>query len=137
MKKTVLMMSAVAVLALTSCKKENVETTTSTPATTTSTTANDAVTTPATTTNADIPDFDDARLDDYAKSYEEMMVLYKDAITNQDMGKMQELQAKATELSTKGQTFTDISPEDAKKLQDYTVKKSHEMQALVTNSMGR
>ncbi len=137
MKKTVLMMSAVAVLALTSCKKENVETTTSTPATTTSTTANDAVTTPATTTNADIPDFDDARLDDYAKSYEEMMVLYKDAITNQDMGKMQELQAKATELSTKGQTFTDISPEDAKKLQDYTVKKSQEMQALVTNSMGR
>ncbi len=131
MKKTIFLTSAIAVLTLTSCKKENADATkegAKTEAT------SEAAPAPA---NANIPDFDDPKLDEYVKNYEELMTLYNEAITNKDMSKMQELQTKASEMATQGQAFTSVSADDTKKLQDYMTKKSQELQAMMSKMLGK
>lgn len=133
MKKAIVLMSAMTLFTFTSCKKEKVETSTdntstNAPATTGSATA---------TTIAGVPDFDDPKLDEYVSSYEELMVLYNDAITSKDMAKMQDLQTKAQDLAAKGQTFTNVSAADGQKLQEYTKKKATEMQAIISKAYGQ
>ena len=132
MKKALVLMSAMFLLTFTSCKKENTQTTAGTAAANGAVAANTSA--PG---SADIPDFDDPKLDEYAKKYTEMINIYKDAITSNDMSKMQQMQTKASELASQSTTFTNISAEDRQKLEDFSTRKMKEIQELVGKAAGQ
>lgn len=129
MKKTIFMLSAVALLAFTSCKNDKKDT------------AKEETKTEETkkeksTASSDVPSFDNAEVKSYLETYESYVKDYKAALESKDMTKFQTLSSKGQELATKGQeAMKNLSTDDAKKLSDYLLKRSKELQEYTTKMM--
>lgn len=139
MKKTVLILSAIAMVTFTSCGKEKAEeavTATENAVEETAEAVEETVD-EATAAVTGVPSFDNAELQDYVNTYESYFEDYKEAMESMDMTKVQELNTKGQELVQKSQSFTDISTDDAKKLSEYMEVKAKEMQDIAMKATGQ
>lgn len=138
MRKTVLTLSLVTLIAFTSCKgdkKEEVKEETKTEVKAEEPKKEEA---PKEEASSDVPKFDNADVQAYVDAYEKYMADYKAIVENKDMTKMAELGTKAQDLATKGQeAMKKLSGDDVKKLTDYMTKKSTEAQELAKKLTGQ
>ena len=121
MKKVLFALSVVGLTAMVSCKKEEVKVETETKDTTAVTeTEAPVVEETKTTTTVEVPTFSNNEVQklasDYAKYTEDVIKAGQD----KDAAKVAELQAKATEWTSKAQAAAaKMTPEDAKKWADF------------------
>lgn len=135
MKKTIFMLSAVALLAFTSCKDDKKNTAKEETKTEEAKTAEEPKKEES-TASSDVPSFDNAEVKSYLETYESYVKDYKAALESKDMTKFQALSSKGQELATKGQeAMKNLSTDDAKKLSDYLVKRGKELQEYTTKMM--
>lgn len=139
MRKTVLTLSLVTLIAFTSCKgdkKEEVKEETKTEVKAEEPKKEEA---PAQEeTSSDVPKFDNADVQAYVDAYEKYMADYAAIVESKDMTKMAELGTKAQDLATKGQeAMKKLSGDDVKKLTDYMTKKGQEVQELAKKLTGQ
>lgn len=117
MRKTILVLSTVGLIAFTSCKNDKTSTETK-PEATEQTTKSDVKT----------PDFESKELKEYMDLYDAYMNDYKAAAESKDMAKFQELATKGQDLATKAQEVSGkLSANDVKKLNEYMSAKSKEL----------
>ncbi|KAA1246916.1 hypothetical protein [Aquimarina sp. RZ0] len=84
-----------------------------------------------TETSVDIPSFNDQKVQAYVNSYEAYIEKYKKIVESKDMTAFASLGQKGQELSTKAQEIMgNLSADDVKKLNDYMLAKSTELQEL-------
>ncbi len=136
MKKTILTtVAALAIILGTSCNKEakNAESKTEKKEVVTTTKTEKKETTEATN---GVPSFSDKAVQDYVNAYEAYVEDYKKAAEKKDMTAFAALGQKGQELGTKAQEINgNLSTDDAKKLGDYMMKKSKEIQAYSEKMM--
>lgn len=139
MKKTLLkFVLIIAVIFSTSCKNET-KSEASDTANTTKATEETAIeekteenrSTTTTTSTSGVPSFSDQKVQDYVDSYEAYIEEYKKVVESKDMAAFGALGQKGQELGTKAQeVMGNLSGDDVKKLNDYMMAKSTELQEL-------
>jgi len=78
-----------------------------------------------------VPSFSDQKVQDYVNSYEAYIEEYKKVVESKDMTAFASLGQKGQELGTKAQeVMGNLSGDDVKKLNDYMMAKSTELQEL-------
>ncbi|MDH7445636.1 hypothetical protein [Aquimarina sp. 2201CG14-23] len=135
MKKTILnFVLIIAVLFSASCKNETKSETSENSNNTeevakTEEKSNDD--TSKTTASEGVPSFSDQKVQDYVNSYEAYIEEYKKVVESKDMTAFASLGQKGQELGTKAQeVMGNLSGDDVKKLNDYMMAKSAELQEL-------
>ena len=84
-----------------------------------------------TTSSDGVPSFSDQKVQDYVDSYEAYIEEYKKVVESKDMTAFASLGQKGQELGTKAQeVMGNLSGDDVKKLNDYMMAKSAELQEL-------
>jgi len=137
MKKTFLnFVLIIAVIFSTSCKNEAKSESSDTADTTeeverTDKTEEKSNTTSTTSASDGVPSFSDQKVQDYVNSYEAYIAEYKKVVESKDMAAFETLGSKGQELGTKAQeVMGNLSGDDVKKLNDYMMAKSTELQEL-------
>lgn len=131
MKKTIFMLSAVALLAFASCKKDKKDSTKEETKTEVKAEEPKKEEAPKQEASNGVPKFDNAEVQAYIDAYEKYMADYTAIVESKDMTKMSELATKAQDLATKGQeAMGKLTGDDAKKLSDYMTKKAKDAQEL-------
>ncbi|AXT49471.1 hypothetical protein D1818_01040 [Aquimarina sp. BL5] len=78
-----------------------------------------------------VPSFSDEKVQEYVNSYEAYIEEYKKVVESKDMTAFASLGQKGQELGTKAQeVMGNLSGDDVKKLNDYMMAKSTELQEL-------
>ncbi|WP_299253525.1 hypothetical protein [uncultured Aquimarina sp.] len=78
-----------------------------------------------------VPSFSDEKVQEYVNSYEAYIEEYKKVVESKDMSAFASLGQKGQELGTKAQeVMGNLSGDDVKKLNDYMMAKSTELQEL-------
>ncbi|MBW1296997.1 hypothetical protein [Aquimarina litoralis] len=78
-----------------------------------------------------VPSFSDQKVQEYVDSYEAYIEEYKKVVESKDMTAFASLGQKGQELGTKAQeVMGNLSGDDVKKLNDYMMAKSAELQEL-------
>jgi len=120
MKKVLFALSVVGLTAMVSCKKEEVKVETETVDSTAVPTEAPVVEETETTTTIEVPTFSNDELQKFASDYAKYTEDVIKAGQDKDAAKVAELQAKATEWTSKAQAAAaKMTPEDAKKWADF------------------
>jgi len=134
MKKTILNFALVmAVLFAASCKNETKSEATESAEKTEEVEKVEEKTEEKTETAASegVPSFSDEKVQEYVNSYEAYIEEYKKVVESKDMTAFASLGQKGQELGTKAQeVMGNLSGDDVKKLNDYMMAKSTELQEL-------
>jgi len=120
MKKVLFALSVVGLTAMVSCKKEEVKVETETVDSTAVPTEAPVVEETKTTTTVEVPTFSNDDLQKFASDYAKYTEDVIKAAQDKDAAKIADLQAKATEWTSKAQAAAaKMTPEDAKKWADF------------------
>lgn len=134
MKKVILQFALILVIGFSfSCKNTNTSTTENTTEETSNTETADKAEENQTETTSEggAPSFSDAKVQEYVDAYEAYLEEYKKAVESKDMTAFASLGQKGQELGSKAQEISGgLSASDAKKLNEYMLKKSEEIQEL-------
>ncbi|MFV0305653.1 MAG: hypothetical protein ACK5IC_09265 [Moheibacter sp.] len=124
MKKLFLAITVIGLVSLTSCKKEETkveESTEQTAGTEETSTPEEAPVTKS--SNSDVPEFSNADIQKFANEYNTFYQEMIEAANSGDATKMQDLQAKAMDWSTKVAELTQtMTPEDQQKFSEWAQK---------------
>lgn len=132
MKKLVLALGVIAMVSMTSCKKdkkveEGIETTEQTEGT-----SEEGTEETAKESSIEVPEFSTPEMNDFAKEYAVFLEENMEVVKSGDQAKIQELSTKAQEWASKSaEKLKGMTPEDAKKWADWATKVAQEQAAAM------